>query len=108
MKRYILSFIVLIAMTASIQAEDFWHDSVRACIVGGGVIGATSALVLYPAVMASPTTLPATVIVMGNTIFGCGLGAIGTMLAYGAGSAYDSLFAHDADKAIENKVPEAK
>jgi len=103
MKRHVLTFALLLASIAPVHAEDFWHDSVRACIVGGGVVGASSALVLYPAVMAGTTTLPASVIVIGNTIFGCGLGTIGTMFVYGVGSLYESMFAHEPDQASENK-----
>jgi hypothetical protein len=103
MKRYALTFALLLASITTLHAEDFWHDSVRACIVGGGVVGASSVLVLYPAVMAGTTTLPASMIVIGNTIFGCGLGTIGTMLVYGTGSLYESVFSHGPDQALENK-----
>jgi len=101
MKRHILAIALVFAAIAPAHAEDFWHDAVRACIVGGGVVGASSALVLYPAVIAGTTTLPATVIVIGNTIFGCGVGTIGTMLAYGVGSLYGSMFSSGPDQAPE-------
>jgi hypothetical protein len=91
MKRYVLTFALLLASIIPAQAEDFWHDSVRACIVGGGVVGASSAFLLYSAAAAGTVTLPVSAIVAGNTIFGCGLGTIGTMLVYGAGSLYSSM-----------------
>jgi hypothetical protein len=104
MKKIILAVTLLVTGTTAVQAEDFWHDSVRGCIVGGGVVGATSALVLYPAVMSGATTVPATAIVIGNSIFGCGLGTIGTMLIYGAHSLYMNVFgeASKGEEASQN------
>ena len=53
-------------------------------------------MVLYPAVASGATTLPATTLVIGNTIFGCGLGMVGAMAAYGFGALYDKLhISHD-------------
>lgn len=72
--------------------NDFWRDTGRACLVGGGVLGASSALVLYPAVASGTTTLPATTLIITNTLFGCGMGMAGMMLAYGTGAVYDTLF----------------
>lgn len=95
MKRYVLTVVLLFATFSQVQAEDFWHDSVRACVVGGGVIGASSALLLYSATAAATSgatmVLPAGTIVIGNTIFGCGLGTIGTMIVYGVGSVYQNM-----------------
>jgi hypothetical protein len=95
-KKYILLLLLLCVAVPQAQAEDFWHDSVRACVVGGGVVGASSALLLYSAAAAATAgtaaaMLPAGTIVVGNTIFGCGLGTIGTMLIYGLGSAYQGM-----------------
>jgi hypothetical protein len=91
MNRSLLLCLLLLSAVIPAQADDFWHDTVRACIVGGGVIGATSALVLYPAALAGTTNMPATLVVFGNTVFGCGLGAIGMMSAHGISAAYDDL-----------------
>lgn len=95
MKRYALSLALLFAVTSQVQAEDFWHDSVRACVVGGGVVGSASALLLYSAAASATATatvaLPASTIVIGNTIFGCGLGTIGTMFVYSLGTLYQGL-----------------
>ncbi len=100
MKQYLLLFLLLSVAIPQAQAEDFWHDSVRACVVGGGVVGASSALLLYSAAAAatagtSAAMLPASTIVVGNTIFGCGLGTIGTMLVYGLGSVYHNMASKD-------------
>lgn len=92
MKRYVLTVALLFAaMFPAAHAEDLWHDSVRACIVGGGVVGTSSALLLYSAATAGTVTLPAGMIILGNTIFGCGLATVGTMLVYGLGSVYHGM-----------------
>lgn len=96
MKKFLSASILLFAFLSQAQAEDFWHDSVRACVVGGGVIGTASALMLYSAAAttaagATVLALPAGPVVIGNTIFGCGLGTIGTMIIYGLGSLYQNM-----------------
>jgi hypothetical protein len=95
MKRFLQVSIILLASFSQAQAEDFWRDSVRACVVGGGVIGTASALMLYSAattaVSGAAIALPAGPVVVGNTIFGCGLGTIGTMLMYGLGNLYQNM-----------------
>lgn len=95
MKRFLPASLLLLASFSQVQAEDFWHDSVRACVVGGGVIGTASALMIYSATTAATVgatiAMPAGPVVIGNTIFGCGLGTMGTMLIYGLGNLYQNM-----------------
>jgi sulfite exporter TauE/SafE len=94
MKRLMLTFVLLGIVVLPAQAEDLWHDSVRACVVGGGVIGASSAMLLYSsaaAATAAGAAFPGSLVVAGNTIFGCGLGTLGTMFVYGLGSLYEGM-----------------
>ena len=91
MKRLLLVLVILAATATPGRASDFWRESGRACFFGAAVLGTSAALVLYPAVASGATTLPATTLVIGNTIFGCGLGMIGAMAAYGFGALYDQL-----------------
>ncbi|MEI6413001.1 MAG: hypothetical protein WCP34_01920 [Pseudomonadota bacterium] len=95
MKIWLPGLTLLLATLAPLThaaESDFWRDTGRACLVGGGVMGASSALVLYPAVASGATTLPATTLIVTNTLFGCGMGMAGMMLAYGTGAVYDKLF----------------
>ncbi|KOR30181.1 hypothetical protein TI04_06875 [Achromatium sp. WMS2] len=110
MRRSILAF-ALLFISLQAQAEDFWHDSVRACVVGGGVVGASSALLLYSAAAtatagAVAVSLPTGAVVLGNTIFGCGLGTIGTMLIYGLGTLYQNM-ASQAPAQVQYQEPAA-
>jgi hypothetical protein len=107
-KKYALLLLLLCVAIPQAQAEDFWHDSVRACVVGGGVVGASSALLLYSAAAAATAgtaaaMLPAGTIVVGNTIFGCGLGTIGTMFVYGLGSLYQGMVSKEP---LNGQIPE--
>ena len=91
MKRLLLVLAILAATATPSRADDFWRESGRACFFGAAVLGVSAAMVLYPAVASGATTLPATTLVVGNTIFGCGLGMVGAMAAYGFGALYDKL-----------------
>lgn len=96
MRKSLQVLILLFTFLSQAQAQDFWHDSVRACVVGGGVIGTASALMIYSVATtatagATAIVLPAGPVVIGNTIFGCGLGTIGTMIIYGLGSLYQNM-----------------
>jgi hypothetical protein len=86
--------VALLALAAAtpVQADDVWHDSVYGCVIGGGVAGTSAAFVIYSAMASGAGTVPATAVVVGNTIFGCGLGTIGVMLYHGVSSTYTSLF----------------
>ncbi len=90
MKRMLLVLILLATTSSPSHAEDFWRESGRACFFGASVLGVSAAMVLYPAV-ASGATVPATTLVIGNAIFGCGLAMIGTMASYGFGALYDRI-----------------
>ena len=81
-----LATALLLAAAPAMAEEDFWRYSVQGCFIGGGVMGTATALVLYPAAASGTVTLPATTLVIGNTLFGCGLGTVGAMAAYGLGS----------------------
>ncbi len=90
MKRVLLILAILVATASPSRADDFWRESGRACFFGASVLGVSAAMVLYPAV-ASGAAVPATTLVIGNTIFGCGLGMVGAIAAYGFGAIYDRL-----------------
>jgi hypothetical protein len=92
MKRLLLALVILAAVAAPARAQDFWRDSGRACFFGAAVLGVSAALVLYPALAAGATTLPAASLVVGNTVFGCGLGMIGSMASYSFDALYERLF----------------
>ncbi len=81
----------LLLATIPSHADDIWHDSVYGCVIGGGVTGTSSAFVMYTAMASGAGTVPATAVILGNTIFGCGLGTIGVMLYHGLDSAYTTL-----------------
>jgi hypothetical protein len=95
MQKSLLAAALLLTVTVARGEGDFWHTSVQGCLIGGGVMGATTALMVYPATVSGAVTVPATTLIVGNTIFGCGLGTIGTMIVYGAGSVSDYLFGDD-------------
>lgn len=97
MRKLLLVLVVLASGlavgTGSARAEgDFWRESGRACVFGGAVLGISAALVLYPAIVSGATTLPASTLIIGNTIFGCGVAALGALASHGFGLVYDQLF----------------
>ncbi|CAK0757482.1 membrane hypothetical protein [Azospirillaceae bacterium] len=93
MRRLLLLVVVLVlALPVPGQAADMWRESGRACVFGGAVMGVSSALVLYPAIAAGATTLPAGSLILGNTIFGCGVAALGAAAAWGFAWFYDQMF----------------
>jgi len=96
MKRLLLVLAILAATASPSRASDFWRESGQACFFGAAVLGVSAAMVLYPAVASGATTLPATTLVIGNTIFGCGLGLVGSMAAAGFRALYDGMGSSDA------------
>ncbi|MBI1208374.1 MAG: hypothetical protein GC191_13950 [Azospirillum sp.] len=93
MKKILMVLVILAATASPGRAEsDLWKEAGRACVFGGAVLGVTSMLVLYPALVTGQTALPATSLVLGNTIFGCGIASLGAAAASGFSWAYDSLF----------------
>ncbi|MEI8396844.1 MAG: hypothetical protein WCF85_19080 [Rhodospirillaceae bacterium] len=94
MKRLLPVLVILFAITATpSRADEFWRSTGQSCFFGAAVLGISAAMVLYPALISSATTLPATTLVFGNGVFGCGLGMIGTFAAHGFDALYDRLFA---------------
>lgn len=91
MKRVLLVLAILVATASPSRANDFWRESGQACFFGAAVLGVSAAMVLYPAVASGAATLPATTLVIGNTVFGCGLGMVGAMAAAGFRALYDRL-----------------
>lgn len=88
--RLAAAFPLLLAST-TLQAEDIWHDSVYGCAIGGGVAGTSSAFAIA-SLASGAGTIPTTAVIVGNTVFGCGLGTIGVMLYHGVSSLYTGLF----------------
>ncbi len=70
---------------------DLVRQTGSACVFGGAVLGVTSLLVLYPALAGAPTTVPVGSVILGNTLFGCGIAAVGAAAAYGFSWFYDSV-----------------
>jgi hypothetical protein len=91
MKRLLLVLVILCATATPSRADDFLRNAGQSCFFGAAVLGGSAALVLYPAVANGATTLPATALVISNTIFGCGLGLLGSVAAYGFAAIYDRL-----------------
>lgn len=73
------------------QGTDFWRGAGQACAFGAAVLGVTALLVVYPAAMSSGASLPWGSILLSNTLFGCGIAAVGSAAAYGFSSFYDSV-----------------
>lgn len=95
MRKLMLVLAVLVVSTGTARAdEDFWRDSGRACVFGGAVLGISAALILYPAIVSGATTMPASTMIIGNTLFGCGIASLGALASYSFGIVYDQLFPH--------------
>lgn len=93
MKKTLIALILLTLTTTKGYAEGgLWRDAGQACVFGGSVLGVTSIMVLYPAIAMGTSTIPVTSLILGNTLFGCGISAIGASAAYGFGWAYDRVF----------------
>jgi hypothetical protein len=91
MKRLLLVLVILCATTAPGRADDLLRNAGQSCFFGAAVLGGSAAVVLYSAAAGGATTLPITALVISNTIFGCGLGILGSVAAYGFGALYDRL-----------------
>jgi len=89
--RFCVASTLLLSAVAA-QADDVWRDSKYGCVIGGGVAGTSSAYATYSLMASGAGTLPVTAIIVGNTVFGCGLGTIGVMLYHGVGSVYSGIF----------------
>ncbi len=91
MKRLLLVLVILCATSTPSRADDLLRNAGESCFFGAAVLGGSAAMVLYPAAANGATALPVTAIVISNTIFGCGLGILGTVAAYSFGVLYDRL-----------------
>ena len=97
----------LLLMTASpaFAQQDGVRETGRACVFGGAVLGISSLLVLYPAIAAAETALPATSLVLGNTVFGCGIAALGAIAASTFSWVYDGVIGRPAPAAPPVPAP---
>lgn len=94
-----LPIVFLLAALASnsVQAtqatnEDLLRQATQACVFGAAVLGVSSAVVLYPAMVVGASGVPATSLIIGNTLFGCGISALGAAAAGVYGQLYDRMF----------------
>ncbi|CAK0753383.1 conserved exported hypothetical protein [uncultured Gammaproteobacteria bacterium] len=87
-----MALALVLAGAAPGQAGDLVKETGRACVFGGVGLGVVSALVLYPAVATGTTSLPVTGLILGNSVFGCGIAAIGAAAAHGFAWLYDQMF----------------
>jgi hypothetical protein len=91
MKKLLLALALVLATTGTGRASDLVRESGRACAFGGAVMGISSALVLYPAIAAGATGLPVGPLIIGNTVFGCSVAALGAAAAWGFSWLYDQV-----------------
>ncbi|CAK0744417.1 exported hypothetical protein [Gammaproteobacteria bacterium] len=100
MKKILIVLLLLAATTTRGYADNgLWREAGQSCVFGGAVLGVTSILVLYPAMAMGTNTIPVTSLILGNTLFGCGIAAIGASAAYGFGWAYDRVFGPEPSEA---------
>jgi hypothetical protein len=103
MKQALSIVLVLAALTsAPAQAanEDLLRQATQACVFGAAVLGLSSAVVLYPAMVVGSSGVPAASLVIGNTLFGCGISALGAAAAGVYGQLYDQMFPPEEAVAI--------
>ncbi|CAK0764927.1 exported hypothetical protein [Gammaproteobacteria bacterium] len=109
MRKFLATIFMLItsvsqsAQTTQTAESSLWREAGQACVFGGSVLGVTSIVVLYPAIAMGSTSLPVTSLILGNTLFGCGISAIGASAAYGFGWAYDRAFG--LEEVVPSKAP---
>ena len=97
MRKILIVLLLLFATTATRSYADgnLWKQAGESCVFGGSVLGITSIVVLYPAIAMGTNSIPVASLILGNTLFGCGIAAIGASAAYGFGWAYDRAFGPD-------------
>ncbi|CAK0781091.1 exported hypothetical protein [Gammaproteobacteria bacterium] len=106
MKKILIVLLLLAATTTRGYADSgLWREAGQSCVFGGSVLGITSILVLYPAIAMGTNTIPVTSLILGNTLFGCGIAAIGASAAYGFGWAYDRVFGPEQPEAVKPAAP---
>jgi|GEM_PF-1756855 len=99
MRKILIILLLLAATTSRVYADNgLWREAGQSCVFGGSVLGITSILVLYPAMAMGTNTIPVTSLILGNTLFGCGIAAIGASAAYGFGWAYDRVFGPESSE----------
>ncbi|CAK0760255.1 conserved exported hypothetical protein [Gammaproteobacteria bacterium] len=102
MKKFFITLLFFVGVTTNGHAaSELWKNAGQACVFGGSVLGVTSIVVLYPAIAVGTNNLPVTSLILGNTLFGCGISAIGASAAHAFGWAYDRVFG------LEPEPPEA-
>lgn len=103
----ILALFLATAGAGSVRAEPARSEDVdmlkyagQACAFGGAVLGVSSLLVLYPALAGgAAANVPVVSLVVGNSLFGCGIAAVGSLAARGFSLVYDALFSEPATRA---------
>jgi hypothetical protein len=88
----IAAVLTVLASTPAHAESDLLRQASQACVFGAAVLGATSVIVLYPAMVVGTSTVPTGALIIGNTLFGCGISALGAVVANGYGRVYDRLF----------------
>ncbi|KOR32619.1 hypothetical protein TI05_06180 [Achromatium sp. WMS3] len=109
MKKTLTIILILAAFTShSVKAadEDMLRQATQACVFGAAVLGVSSAVVLYPAMVVGSSGVPATSLIIGNTLFGCGISALGAAAAGVYGQLYDQMFPPQGTAAKETAAPE--
>lgn len=105
MKKILAALLILAATSSSGYGEsEMWRNAGQACVFGGSVLGVTSIVVLYPAIAVGTNSIPVTSLILGNTLFGCGISAIGAAAAYGFGMAYDRVFGPETKNDLKHEA----
>jgi hypothetical protein len=100
----VLAAAAFISTPAQATNEDLLRQATQACVFGAAVLGVSSAVVLYPAMVVGSSGVPATSLIIGNTLFGCGISALGAAAAGVYGQLYDQMFPSEAAVAPEMAV----
>ncbi len=90
-RRLLLALAILCMTSTASRADDFFRGAGESCFFGAAVLGGSAAVALYPMAANGATGLPVTAIVISNALFGCGLGLLGSVAAYGFGALYDQV-----------------
>jgi len=88
----IAAVLTALASTPAHAEVDLLRQATQACVFGAAVLGVTSIIVLYPAMVVGTASVPTTSLIIGNTLFGCGISALGAAVANGYGRVYDKMF----------------
>ncbi len=102
MKKTTFFLFLLLAANTSYADDRLWKEAGQSCVFGGSVLGVTSIVVLYPAIAMGTNSIPVASLILGNTLFGCGIAAIGASAAYAFGWAYDRAFGPEPSELPQN------